>query len=152
MQQHTPSIVPHLTIKNAAAAIEFYKNALGFEVQQTMPAPDGRLLHARLQLGSCILLIADEFPEMSSQSRSPLSLGGSPVTLHLLVADVDSAFPKAIAAGATETMALRDMFWGARYGRFTDPFGHQWSMSTQKREVSPEELQKAGEALFAKKK
>ena len=113
-----------------------------------MPSPDGRtVMHAELQIGDSILFLADEFPEMGA--RSPKALGGSPVTIHLYVADVDAVFNRAIQAGATAQMPPTDMFWGDRYGKLTDPFGHVWSVATHTEDVPPEEMAKRAQAAFA---
>ncbi|MDP9173141.1 MAG: VOC family protein [Planctomycetota bacterium] len=152
MQDQNNNLVPHLTVNNATAAIEFYKTALGFEEVVRMPSPHGKILHCELKRGPNRMFVADSFPEMGdgSHARPPSELGGSAVTIHLGVPDVDVAFAKALAAGATETMPLADMFWGDRYGKFIDPFGHHWSMSTHKEDVSLEENKKRAGAIFAK--
>jgi PhnB protein len=151
MADWPPGIIPHLTIRNAAAAIEFYKSALGFEELMRLAAPDGRIGHCTLKLGDQSIMLNDEFPDMGSGGcRSPRDLGGSSVTIHLYVADVDAVFAKAIAAGAKATLPVADMFWGDRYGKFTDPFGHHWGVATHKEDVSAEELKKRGDAMFSK--
>ncbi len=132
------TITPHLVCAGAADAIEFYKNAFGAEELMRIPGPDGKLGHAMLRIGDSALMLADEFPQWDS--FGPRALKGSPVTLHLAVADVDQAFERAIAAGARVRMPLADMFWGDRYGIVEDPFGHRWSMATHIRDVSPEEM------------
>ncbi|GAB3470493.1 VOC family protein [Massilia terrae] len=132
------TITPHLVCAGASEAIEFYKNAFGAEEVMRIPGPDGKLGHAMLRIGDSALMLADEFPQW--HSYGPLKLNGSPVTLHLAVADVDQAFARAVAAGATVRMPLADMFWGDRYGIVEDPFGHRWSMATHVRDVSPEEM------------
>ena len=132
------TITPHLVCAGAAAAIEFYKNAFGAEELMRIPAPDGKLGHAMLRIGDSALMLADEFPQW--HSYGPLALNGSPVTLHLAVADVDQAFARALAAGAKVRMPLADMFWGDRYGIVEDPFGHRWSMATHVRDVSPDDM------------
>jgi uncharacterized glyoxalase superfamily protein PhnB len=135
-------------VRGAAQAIEFYKKAFGAEELTRMPSPDGRtVMHAELQIGDSILFLADEFPEMGA--RSPKALGGSPVTIHLYVADVDAVFNRAIQAGATAQMPPTDMFWGDRYGKLTDPFGHVWSVATHTEDVPPEEMAKRAQAAFA---
>jgi uncharacterized glyoxalase superfamily protein PhnB len=142
------TLTPHLIVRGAAQAIEFYKKAFGAEELTRMPSPDGRtVMHAELQIGDSILFLADEFPEMGA--RSPKALGGSPVTIHLYVADVDAVFNRAIQAGATAQMPPTDMFWGDRYGKLTDPFGHVWSVATHTEDVPPEEMAKRAQAAFA---
>lgn len=132
------TITPHLVCAGAADAIEFYKKAFDAEEVMRLPGPDGKLGHAMLRIGDSLLMLADEFPQW--ESFGPLSLKGSPVTLHLSVADVDKAFERALAAGAAVRMPLADMFWGDRYGIVEDPFGHRWSLATHIRDVSAEEM------------
>jgi PhnB protein len=135
------TITPHLICAGAAEAIEFYKKAFGAEELMRLPMPDGKLAHAMLRIGDSMLMLADEAPQW--ESLSPKSLKGTPVTIHLAVPDVDQQFAKAIAAGAKQKMAVADMFWGDRYGVVEDPFGHQWSIATHVRDVSPEEMTRA---------
>jgi PhnB protein len=124
-------VIPHLMFQNgAAAAIEYYKAALGAVEEFRMPhGDDGRLLHASLKIGDQPLMLADEFPEFCGEA-SPLPIGRSVVTLHLCVADCDAQIAQAVGAGAKVTMPAMDAFWGDRYGKVTDPFGHEWSFST----------------------
>lgn len=150
-QQRIPegyhTVTPHLVVENAAEAIEFYKRAFGAQELCRMPAPDGkRLFHAELQIGDSRLMLCDAFPEYGSPG--PKALGGSPITLHLYVDNVDVAFDRALQAGATVAMPLEDMFWGDRYGKLVDPYGHHWSLATHVRDVSPEEMKQAAEAAF----
>ena len=135
------TITPHLVCKDAAAAIEFYKEAFGAVEVMRLPGPDGKLMHAMLRIGDSSLMLVDEFPEM--QVRAPQSIGGSSVTIHLAVVDADAAFKRATAAGATARMPVTDMFWGARYGLVQDPSGHLWSMATQVRDLTPEQILEA---------
>ena len=144
----TKSMTPYLTVSDAAAAIEFYKKALGAEEVVRHPAPDGkRLMHAHLKVLGMDLMLSDDFPEHMG-SRTPQTFGGSPVTLHLHTDDVDTLWKNAVAAGAKVTMPLADQFWGDRYGQFTDPFGHSWSAGQTVKKVSPEELEEAAKAAF----
>jgi uncharacterized glyoxalase superfamily protein PhnB len=136
-----PTLTPHLVCADAAAAIEFYKQAFGAEEIMRLPMPDGKLGHAMLRIGDSMLMLADEFPEWDS--LSPASLHGSPVTIHLSVPDVDQRFARAVAAGASVRMEPADMFWGDRYGVLVDPFGHHWALATHVREVPVEEMQAA---------
>ncbi len=135
------TVTPHLVCAGAAEAIEFYKKAFGAVEGGRMPGADGKLMHAMVRIGDSTVMLVDEFPQWGC--FGPKSLKGSPVTLHLYVKDVDAAFAKAIDAGATATMPPQDMFWGDRYGVLQDPFGHNWSIATHVRDVSPEEMQKA---------
>ncbi|MFN7180179.1 VOC family protein [Hyphomonas sp.] len=119
---------PHLTCRNCAGAIAFYKEAFGAEEMMRLPGPDGRLLHAAIRVNGSMVMLTDEYPEMGG--HSPLALGGSPVTLHLMVDDVDAVAARAVAAGAEITMPVADQFWGDRYGVVKDPYGHMWSIAT----------------------
>ncbi|MCC7292433.1 MAG: VOC family protein [Phycisphaerales bacterium] len=144
---HTVSA--HLVVSGAAKAIDFYKKAFGAEEIFRMPGPDGQsVMHAELRIGDSIIMMCEEFPQMC---KSPKSLGGSPVTLHLYVNDADAALAKASAAGCEVTMPLADMFWGDRYGKVRDPFGHEWSIATHVEDVSPEECAKRCAAAFGGK-
>ncbi len=138
------TITPHLVCKDAAAAIEFYKEAFGAVEEMRLPGPDGKLMHAMLRIGDSKLMLVDEFPDM--HVRGPQALGGSPVTIHLSVADADAAFRRATAAGASVRMPVTDMFWGARYGLVQDPSGHLWSIATQVRNLTPEQIVEAMKA------
>src|SRR5690349_611681 len=116
------TLTPVLTIDGAAAAIDFYTRAFGARELNRAVAPDGtRVWHAELQIGDSRLMLSDEFPDMGA--RGPLSLGGSPASIHLYVEDVDGFVERAVSAGATLTMPLENQFWGDRYGKLTDPFG-----------------------------
>jgi uncharacterized glyoxalase superfamily protein PhnB len=136
--KHT--VVPYLRVKGAAKAVEFYAKALGATERMRMPGPDGRVMHAEIEVGGGIIYLSDEFPEMGGATGAP---NGS-VTIHLNVPDCDALWAKAIAAGATPTMPLQDMFWGDRFGKFKDPFGHEWSISTTKEQLTPEEMNRRG--------
>ena len=140
------TLTPHLIVRDATRAIEFYKQAFGAEELVRMPGPGGKLMHAEIKIGNSIFFLVDEFPEFGS--RAPQSLGGSPVTLHLYVEDVDALFNRAVAAGATAQMPVQDQFWGDRYGKLADPFGHEWSIATHKEELTGEEILKRAEAVF----
>ena len=135
------TVTPHLVCANCAEAIAFYKKAFGAIEVSRSPMPDGKIGHAMLRIGDSPLFLADEFPDYGS--HSPLSLKGSPVTIHLAVPNVDEIWNSAKAAGATVRMELADMFWGDRYGQLDDPFGHRWSMATHIRDVSDQEIQEA---------
>jgi PhnB protein len=125
-QYHT--VIPHLTVHDANAAIAFYQQAFGAKETYRMQAPDGsKLLHAELKIGDSYIFLNDEFPDTGCMS--PIVLQGSSVTIHLSVDDADTWFEQAVKAGATVTMPLQDMFWGDRYGKLIDPFGHHWSIS-----------------------
>ena len=135
------SLTPHIVCRDAPAAMDFYIRAFGARDGGRLAGPDGKLMHGIIWIGNSALMLVDENPEWGM--LSPLSLKGTPVVLHLYVEDVDAALARAIEAGATLTMAAADMFWGDRYGQVRDPFGHQWSIATHIRDVSPEEIQAA---------
>src|SRR5258706_488227 len=137
------SVTPHLVCAGAAEAIDFYKKAFNAVELSRMDGPQGKLLHGAIRIGDSMVMLADEFPDWGS--LGPKSLKGSPVTIHLYVEDVDAFTARAVAAGAKVTMPIQDMFWGDRYGKLEDPFGHQWSVSTHVRDVSPEEMQQAAQ-------
>ena len=140
-----PAVSPMLTVSDGAAAIDFYVKAFGAEELGRVPGPDGKkLFHAALRINGALVMLNDDFPEMNDgKSATPEALGGSPVTVHLTVTDVDAKFQQAIDAGATVVMPVDDMFWGDRYGELRDPFGHLWSMGQPVREVSQEEIDDA---------
>ena len=137
------TVTPHLTIRGAAEAIEFYKKAFDArEIRRSM-GPDAKLMHAEIQIGDSRVFLNDEFPEMGASS--PFALKGTPVTMHLFVEDCDSVFDKAVKAGATVAMPLADQFWGDRYGLLVDPFGHRWSVASHLKDMTPEQMRAAAE-------
>jgi PhnB protein len=140
-----PQVTPYLCVDGAAEAIEFYKKVLGATERMRMGGPDGKVGHAELQIGSGLVMLADEFPDMGQ--RSPTALGGSPVTVSLYVEDVDAVFAGAIDAGATEVRPVADQFYGDRVGGFRDPWGHVWSVATHIEDVSPDEMARRAEAM-----
>ena len=141
------SVTPYLTVTDSARAIDFYKRALGAEELYRVDGPDGKVAHAEIRIGDSIIMLSDEMP---GWSRSPQSLGGTPVNIFLYVKDVDGVFNRAVAAGAKVAMPVSDMFWGDRYGQVTDPFGHSWSLATHKEDVPLEELRERTKAAMAK--
>jgi uncharacterized glyoxalase superfamily protein PhnB len=142
------TITPFMTVRDAARAIEFYKQAFGAKEKGVMKGPEGKIMHAELVIGDSIIMLADEFPEFGS--LSPQSTGGSGTGLHIYIEDVDSAFDRAVKAGATVEMPVADMFWGDRYGKLRDPFGHKWSIGTHKADLSMEEMKKGMDETMAK--
>lgn len=136
-------ILPHLVVDGGAKAIEFYKKAFGAVERFRMPSPDGRLMHAEIQIDRTVVYIADSFPEYGGDCESPKKVGGNSVVLHRYVEDVDAAIEKARKAGAEVTMPPADMFWGDRYGKIKDPFGHVWSLATHKQDLTPEQIGQA---------
>lgn len=142
------TVTPSLIVDDAAAAIDFYVRAFDAQELGRFPAPDGKIMHAELQIGDSRFMLNDEFPEMGC-NRSPRTLGSSTASIHLYVPDADAVFERAVAAGATVTMPLMDAFWGDRYGRLTDPFGHDWAIATHQEDLSPEEMERRGAEAFA---
>lgn len=137
------SVTPTLTIRGASDAIEFYKKAFDAKEVYRFPGPDGKsLMHAEIRIGDSAIMLCDEIPEMGC--LSPKSTGGPSGAIYLYVDDADSVFTKAISVGAQSMMPLMDGFWGDRIGMLVDPFGHRWTVATRKKEMSLEEIQKAG--------
>lgn len=138
-----PALAPHIVCDGAADAIEFYKKAFGAEEMMRMPGPDGRIMHAAITINGAMVMMVDEMKEMGA--LGPNSLGGTPVTLHLMVKDADAAIERAAKAGASVVMPAADMFWGDRYGQVKDPWGHMWSIAHPLRDtpMSEDELREA---------
>ncbi|MBI4293456.1 MAG: VOC family protein [Betaproteobacteria bacterium] len=139
------TVTPHLVCAGAADAIAFYSKAFNAVEVGRLAGPQGKLMHAMIRIGDSGVMLVDEFPEWGA--FGPKSLKGSPVTIHLCVENVDAFVKRAVDAGAKITMPVEDMFWGDRYGKLEDPFGHHWSVATHKRDVSPEEMQQAIQAM-----
>jgi PhnB protein len=136
------TVTPHIVAKGAADALAFYTKAFNAVELLRHPTPDGLIMHSSFTIGDSTIFLCDEFP--NSCATSPQTLGGSPITLHLAVDNVDDVFAQAVAAGAEAAMAPADMFWGSRYGQVIDPFGHRWSLSTA---LSPEAAERARAAM-----
>jgi uncharacterized glyoxalase superfamily protein PhnB len=133
-------VTPHLTVRDAAAMIEFYRKAFGAVEKRRAFGPDGKtIMHAEIQIGDSRVFLNDEFPEMGA--FSPLASQSSPVTIHLFVEDADKQFQQALAAGAEVVVPIGDQFWGDRYGIVKDPSGHQWSIATHKEDLTPQQIQ-----------
>jgi PhnB protein len=143
------AVTPSFTFKDSQKAIDFYKKALGATVLDIFPNLTGRgIMHATLRIGDSIVMMGDEMP--SGQScKSAETLGGSPMSLFLYVANVDAAFKQALAAGGTELMPVADMFWGDRAGSFRDPFGYTWMIATHKQDLTPQQIRQGAEAFFS---
>jgi PhnB protein len=137
---------PYLCCKGAANAIEFYKKAFGATEVMRLAEPGGRIGHAEIKIGDATIMLADEYPDMNV--LSPQTLGGSPVTIHLYVENVDALASRAVGAGAKLLRPVEDQFYGDRSGRLSDPFGHVWIISTHTEDVSPGEMQKRYEAMM----
>jgi PhnB protein len=138
--------IPYLCVKGAAKAIDYYKQVFGAEELGRISDPNGRIGHAELKVSDGIVFLADEHPEMGVLSAE--SLGGSPVTIHLYVKDVDQVAERAVAAGGKMLRPVEDQFYGDRAGKLQDPFGHIWWIATHKEDVSPEEMKRRAAKLF----
>ena len=142
------AVTPSLTLKDSLKAIEFYKKAFGAKVLDVFPALDGRgTMHATIQIGDSIVMMGDEMPQGGCKSAE--SLGASPVSLYVYVPNVDAVFTQAVAAGATATMPVAEMFWGDRAGNVKDPFGYSWMIATHTRDLTKEEVRQGAQAFFA---
>lgn len=152
MSKVSSVIVPYIVVKDAAQAIEFYKKAFGAKEIERYEMPDGKIGHAKLQIGDSFVMLSDEYPPgQGCGMLSPTALNGTTVMLHFTVEDVDSSFDKAIEAGAKLKMAVADTFWGERYGQLEDPFGHFWSMSTPKENLTTEQIRERMQECFSPK-
>ena len=141
------TVTPHLVVRGAAEALTFYAKALGAEELFRMPGPDGAIMHAEIRIGDSPIMLAEEMPQMGAVS--PKQLGGSPVTIMLYVNDVDAYFTRATKAGCEAKLPPTDMFWGDRYCKVVDPYGHNWAIATHKEDVTPEEMDKRMKKQFA---
>src|SRR5215217_4951534 len=135
-----PQVTPYLCVDDAKAAIQFYERVLGAKERMHMPAPEGKIGHAELELGESLIMLSDEFPE--GGVRGPKSVGGTPVMISVYVEDADGVFDAALAAGAKSLRPVEDQFYGDRTGQFEDPFGHRWSVATHVQDVPPEEMER----------
>lgn len=141
------TVSPHLVIHNAAEAIEFYQRAFGAEEVTRHGTPGGQgVMHAALRIGDSMIMIADEFPDWGV--LGPQAIGGTAVTIHLYTEDADALYQRAVDAGAEPVMPLEDTFWGDRYGKLKDPYGHHWSIATHVKDLSSEEIEQAAAAAF----
>ena len=144
-----PTLIPHFTCSNAAAAIDFYKQAFGAEEVARHPAPDGKVMHATLKINGGTVMLNDDFSgQMNSKCETTEALGGNPFVLHLQVDDADVWWAKAVAAGAQVEFPLADQFWGDRYGMLKDPFGIKWSVAHPIKKLSPAEVEEAAKTAF----
>lgn len=141
------TITAALIVKNAADAVEFYKKAFGAQEIYRFLGPDGKtIMHTELQIGTSRIMLGEEMPKMNC--KSPQSLGGAGISLYMYVNDADATFKSAVAAGAKPMMPVTDMFWGDRFGQVEDPFGHVWGIATHTKDMSQEEVKKAGQEFF----
>ena len=141
------TVTPFIAVDGAADAIEYYKKAFGAEERLRMDGQDGSIAHAEIEIGDSLVMLSDPFPQ--STVKSPNSLGGTSASIFLYVEDVDSVVKQAVDAGAKIEMEPQDMFWGDRFGKLTDPFGHEWAIATHIEDVSAEEMTRRSEAFFA---
>jgi PhnB protein len=142
--RHT--VTPHLVVREAGVASEWYQRALGAEERGRIPVPDGRFMQIELRFGDSTVMIADEFPELGV--LSPPSVGGTVGALAIHTDDVDALWERALAAGAEVSQPLQDMFWGDRHGEIIDPFGHRWGLAQHLRDVPADEIRAAAAAMF----
>jgi uncharacterized glyoxalase superfamily protein PhnB len=142
------TLTPFLTVRNAERAIEFYKQAFGAQERGVAKGPDGKVMHAEVKIGDSVIMLSDEYPEFGS--LSPQSVGGSPMGLHIYIENVDAAFDRAVKAGAQVEMPVMDQFWGDRYGKLKDPFGHKWSIATHVKDVSADEMKRSMDDAMSK--
>jgi PhnB protein len=140
-----PQVMPYLTVDGASAAIDFYTTVFGAKERLRMPAPEGKVGHAELEIGDSVVMLADAVADMGNQT--PAALGGTPVTVMVYVADVDAVFDRALKAGASEERKVENQFYGDRAGQFVDPFGHKWFVATHVEDVTPEEVAKRAAAM-----
>ncbi len=138
------SLSPHLVIAGAAEAIDFYKRAFGAQEMIRLPGRDGKLMHAAIRINGAMVMLVDE--NVDCGMPGPKTLKGTPVSIHLMVDDVDAWVARAVEAGAAVTIPVADMFWGDRFGMIEDPFGHRWSIATHLRDMSEAELKEAAQS------
>ena len=143
------TITPHIIVRDAARAVEWYKEALGAEERSRVPLPGGKLMSVELWFGDSTVMVADEFPEMGV--LSPQTVGGTSTVLHLYTEDVEIFWKRAVDAGAVVLRPLQDQFWGDRHGQLTDPFGHRWGLAQHLRDVPPEDVARAAATAFGGK-
>jgi PhnB protein len=141
------TVTPHIIVREAGRAAEWYEQALGAQLGDRIQIPDGRYLQIELRFGDSHVMIADEFPDLGAVS--PLTVGGTYGALTILVDDVDTLWQRAVDAGATEFHPLQDGFWGERHGQIVDPFGHRWGLAQKLEDVAPDEVQRRATALFS---
>jgi len=137
------TVSAYLVVPSSVEALAFYEKAFGAETCSRMPGPDGKsTMHAQMRIGDSMVMLTDENPQW--QMKAPKTLGGSPASLHLYVENVDAVFERAVEAGCEVLFPVNDTFWGDRYGKVADPFGHQWGIATHKEDLSDEEVTRRG--------
>ena len=142
------TVSTYIIVKNTVEALAFYQKAFGAEPGLRMAGPDGKsTMHAEMRIGNSTVMLSDENPQWNM--KAPTTLGGSPASLHLYVDDADKLYNRAIQAGCQPTMPVMDAFWGDRYGKVTDPFGHQWGIATHKEDLTPAECEKRAAKFFS---
>jgi PhnB protein len=141
------TITPHIVVRDAIAASEWYQRALGAEERDRLPLPNGKVMYVELWFGDSPVMVADEFPDL--EILSPLAIGGTPVVLHIVTDNVESAWQRAVEAGAAVISPLEDQFWGDRQGQLLDPFGHKWGLAQHVRDVPSSEIAAAAASMFA---
>ena len=134
------TLTPYLAVDDASEAIEYYKEAFGAKERVRMDTPDGKIGHAELEIGDALLMLSDPFPQAST--KPPKEIGGTSASVFMYVEDVDAVVKKAVDAGASVTMEVADQFWGDRFGKIIDPFGHHWGIATHKEDLTPQEMEK----------
>jgi PhnB protein len=141
------SISPSLTCKNAALAMDFYKSVFGATEVMRMPGPGGKIMHAEMRIGDSVIFLNDEFPGIA---EAPASGAKGPIQLFLYTEDVDAVYNRAVSMGSKVTMPLDNQFWGDRYGKVVDPFGHEWGLAQHVEDVAPEEMKRRQDEMAAK--
>jgi PhnB protein len=137
------TVTPYIVTRDTKRALEFYKKAFGAETKMAMPGPGGRIMHAEIRIGDSMIMLADEFPDMAPLIKSPESTGGTTTcSVFLYVPNVDEVVKRAVDAGAKVNMPVADQFWGDRFGKVIDPFGHHWGIATHKEDLTPQEMEK----------
>jgi PhnB protein len=141
------TVSTYLAVDDAARAIDFYERAFGAKERGRMPGPEGKIAHAELEFGDSVVMFSDQFEQ--STVKPPTELGGTSAAIFLYVEDVDAVVEQAVDAGATVVTPVEDMFWGDRFGKLADPFGHEWQIATRKEDLSPEEVMERGKEAMA---
>jgi len=137
------TVTPYLVVRDTKRALEFYKKAFGAETTLSMPGPGGRIMHAEMRIGDSVVFVSDEFLDMAPNVKAPESIGGNVTgSIFMYVPDADAVFKRAVGAGAKSIMPVADQFWGDRFGKVADPFGHHWGIATRKEDLTPQEIEK----------